>query len=71
MDLGFLELDNFGSAIAHLLGCFCLKTFLWNFSLYMLSSDSFMSNLYSKLGYPTGEFQALQLVVIALFGAVD
>ena len=30
-----------------------------------------MSNLYSKLGYPTGEFQALQLIVIALFGAVD
>ena len=32
---------------------------------------SFMSCLHSLLGYSTGEFQALQLIVLAAFGAVD
>ena len=31
----------------------------------------FVSHLYSRLGYSTGEFQALQLIVLAAFGVVD
>ena len=34
-------------------------------------SDSFVSYLNSHLGYSAGEFQALQLIVLAVFGAVD
>ena len=30
-----------------------------------------MANLYFQLGYSTGEFQALQLIVSAVIGAVD
>ena len=37
----------------------------------MLPLDSFMSKLYSQSGYPTGEFQALQLIDLAMFDAVD
>ena len=33
--------------------------------------DSFMSCLHYLQGYSTGEFQALQLIVLAVFGAVD
>ena len=33
--------------------------------------DSFMSCLHSLLGYSIGEFQALQLIVLVAFGAVD
>ena len=33
--------------------------------------DSLMSCVHSLLGYSTGEFQALQLIVFAAFGAVD
>ena len=33
--------------------------------------DSFMACLHSLLGYSTGEFQALQLIVLAAFGAMD
>ena len=36
-----------------------------------VSLDPFMSCLHSLLGYSTGEFQALQLIVLAAFGAVD
>ena len=36
----------------------------------MLSSDSFISKLYSQLEYSTGEFR-LQLIVLAVFGSVD
>ena len=32
---------------------------------------SFMSSLDSLLGYSTGEFQALQLIALVVFGAVD
>ena len=35
----------------------------------MLPLDSFMSNLYSQLQYSTGEFQALQLIVLVVSGA--
>ena len=30
-----------------------------------------MSHLYTQLEYSTGEFQALQLIVLAVFGVVD
>ena len=36
-----------------------------------VSLDSFMSCLHSLLGYSTKEFQALQPIVLAVFGAVD
>ena len=37
----------------------------------MLPSHSFMSWLDSLLRYSTGGFQALQLIAIAVFGAVE
>ena len=42
-----------------------------NIGLNMFPLDSFMSCLQSLLGYSTGEFQALQLIVLVAFGAVD
>ena len=46
-------------------------TFSLNVGLNMLPSDYFMSCLHSALGYSTMEFQALQLIVLVGFGAVD
>ena len=69
--LGFLYISNSGSANAHLPGCFCPWTFSLNIGLNTFPLDSFMSCLHSPLGYSTGEFQALQLIVLAAFGAVD
>ena len=37
----------------------------------MMPSDPFMSHLATQLGYSAGEFQALQLIVLATFGVVD
>ena len=37
----------------------------------ILPSDAFMACLHSLLRYSTGEFQALQLIVLAAFGAMD
>ena len=37
----------------------------------VLPSDSFMSFLHSLLGYSSGQFNALQLFVLAAFGSVD
>ena len=37
----------------------------------MLPLDSYMSNLYSHLGCSTGAFQAVQLIVPVVFGALD
>ena len=37
----------------------------------MVPSDPFMSHLATQLGYSAGEFQALQLIVLAAFGVVD
>ena len=42
-----------------------------NIRLNMLRSGSLMSCLDSLLGYSTGEFQAMQLIVLEVFGAVD
>ena len=65
----FLTLCNFCSAISHIRECFCPWTSfcIW---LGILSLD-FMSNLYSQLGYPTGELQALHLIVLVAFGVVN
>ena len=69
--LGFLYLSSSGSANAQLTGCVRPWTFSLNIGLNMLTLESFMSCLHSLLGYSTGEFQALQLIVLAVFGAVD
>ena len=69
--LGFLYLSSYSSANAQLPGCFRPWTFPLNIGLNMLPLDSFMSYLHTLLGYPTWEFQALQLIVLAAFGAVD
>ena len=70
-NLGFLYISNSGSANAQLPVCFCPWTFSLNIGLNMFPLDSFMSYLHSQLGYSTGEFQALQLIVLVAFGAVD
>ena len=48
-----------------------VMTFRLNIGLNTSPSDSFVSYLNSHLGYSAGEFQALQLIVLAVFGAVD
>ena len=53
INLGFLKLAYFGSAIAHLRGCFCLWNVIYN------------------IEFSTGEFKAIQLIVLAVFVAVD
>ena len=50
-------------------GCFC--PWIFYIGLNMLSTDSFMSCLHFLLEYFTGEFQDLQLIVLAMFGSVD
>ena len=47
------------------------RTFSSNIGLNIFPSDSFMSCLDSQLGYPTGKFQALGLIVFAVFRAMD
>ena len=69
--LCFLYLSNSRSANAQLPGRFCPWTFALNIGLNMFPLRSFMSCLHSLLGYSTWEFQVLQLIVLAAFGAVD
>ena len=69
--LGFLYISSSGSANAQLPGWFRPWTFSLNIGLNMFPLDSFMSCLHSLLEYSTGEFQALQLIVLVAFGAVD
>ena len=69
--LGFLYISSSGSANAQLPECFRPGTFSLNIGLNMFPLDSFMSCLHSLLGYSTREFHALQLIVLAAFGAVD
>ena len=69
--LGFLYLSSSGSANGQLPGCFRPWTFSFNIGLNMLPLDSFMSCLHSLLGCSTGKFQALQLIVLAVFSAMD
>ena len=44
---------------------------LWNIGFNTVLTDPFMSHLATQLGYAVGEFQALQLIVLAAFGVVD
>ena len=59
------------STIPHLPGCFCPWTFFENIRFNTVLTDPFMSHLATQLGYSAGEFQALQLIVLAAFGIVD
>ena len=64
-----LYVSGSGSANAQLPGCFRPRTFSLNIGLNMFPLDSFMSCLRYLLRYSTGKFQALQLNVLAAFGA--
>ena len=59
------------STIPHLPGCFCSWTFFENIGFNTVLTDPFMSHLPTQLGYSAGEFQALQLIVLAAVGVVD
>ena len=49
---------------------FCPWTFE-NIGFNPVLTDPFMSHLATQFGYSAGEFQALQLIVLAAFGVVD
>ena len=66
-----LILGIWHSTISHLPGCFCPWTFFQNIGFNLVPSDPFISHLATQLGYSAGEFQALQLIVLAAFGVVD
>ena len=59
------------STIPHLPECFCPWTVFQKIGFNMVPSDPFMSHLATQLGYSAGEFQALQLIVLATVGDVD
>ena len=59
------------STIPHLPGCFCPWTFFENIGFNTVLTDPFMSHLATQFGYSAGEFQALQLIVLAAFGFAD
>ena len=59
------------SSIPHLPGCFCPWTFYENIGFNTVLTDPFMSHVATQLGYSAGEFQALQLIILATFGVVD
>ena len=69
--LGFLYIRSSGSANVQLPGCFRPWTFSLKIGLNMFPLVSFVPCLHSLLGYSIGEFQALQLIFLAAFGAVD
>ena len=64
--LGFLYISNSGSANSQLPGCFFPWTFSLNIGLNMFPLDPLC-----HVAFPTGEFKALQLIVLVAFGAVD
>ena len=68
-DSRYLKLGNFRFAVAHQV-YFQPWTFFQNIGLNMSQSESYMSKLYFQLGFSTGEFQALRMVVLAVFGVV-
>ena len=59
------------STIPHHPWCFCPRTFFENIGFNTVLTDPFMSHLSTQLGHSAGEFQALQLIVLAAFGVVD
>ena len=67
----YFYISNSSSANTQLPECFCPWTFSLNSGLSMFPLGPFMSCLHSLLGYSTGEFQALQLIVLTAFGVVD
>ena len=69
--LNILILGIWCFTIPHLPGCFCPWTFFENIGFNAVLTDPFMSHLATQLGYFAGEFQALQLIVLAAFGVVD
>ena len=69
--LYILILGIWCSTIPHLPRCFCPRTFFENIGFNTVLTDPFMSHLATQLGYSAGEFQALQLIVLAAFGVVD
>ena len=67
-----LVLGIWCSTIPHLPGgCFCPWTFFDNIGFNTVLTDPFMSHLATQLEYSAGEFQALQLIVLAAFGVLD
>ena len=66
-----LILGIWRSAIFYLPRCFCPWTFFQYIGFNMVPSDPLMSHLATQLGYSAGEFQALQLIVLAAVGVVD
>ena len=64
-------LDIWCSTIPHLPGCFSPWTFFENIRFNTVLTHPFMSHLATQLGYSAGQFQALQLIVLAAFGIVD
>ena len=46
-------------------------TFFENIGFNTVLTDPFMSHIATQLGYSAGEFQALQLIVLTMFGVVD
>ena len=69
--LGSLYLSSSGSANAQLPGCFRPRTFSLNIGLNMFLWTPLCHVYIPYNGYSTGEFQALQLIVLKAFGAVD
>ena len=70
--LGFLYISSSGSANAPTPWMFAPWTSPPEYlGMNMFPLDSFMSCLHSLLGFSIGEFQALQLIVLVAFGAVD
>ena len=69
--LSILILGIWHFTISHLPGCFCHWTFFQDIGFNMVPSDPFMSHLAIQLWYSAGEFQALQLTVLAAFGVVN
>ena len=59
------------STIPHLPGCFCPWTVFENIGFNTVLTDPFISHLATDFGYSAGEFQALQLIVLAALGVVD
>ena len=69
-------MDNFSNHDSDLMICntcnmFSPWTFFENIGFNTVLTDPFMSHLATQLGYSAGEFQALQLIVLAAFGVVD
>ena len=58
--------------VSHQLKCSLLPwDLLWEYRIQHGANGPFMSHLATQLGYSAGEFQALQLIVLAAFGVVD